>query len=62
MQNQKSLEILQDFNQNDRNRTNENQKRFIFLHEIAKKQPKKTKNIINSARFCQKRSCKIKKA
>ena len=62
MQTQKGLEILQVFNQNDQNRTTENQKRFIFLHEIDERQLKKTKNIINSARFCQKWSCKIKKA
>ena len=52
MQTQKGLEILHDFNQNDQNRTNENKKRFIFLHEIAKTQLKKTKNIRNSAIFC----------
>ena len=54
MQTQKGLEILQVFNQNDQNRTTENQKRFIFLHEIAKTELEKTKNLAFPAIFCQK--------
>ena len=56
MQTQKGLEILQVFNQNDQNRTTENQKRCIFLHEIDEGQLRRTKNIRNSAGFYQKRS------